>query len=31
MYPQGETGGDRLDPYEPDAFRYQISAREIKA
>lgn len=31
MYPAAETGGERLDSYEPDAFRYQISAREIKA
>ncbi|MFP8780896.1 transglutaminase-like domain-containing protein [Hydrogenophaga sp. RWCD_12] len=31
MYPAAETGGERLDSYEPDAFKYQISAREIKA
>ena len=30
MYPAAETGGERLDSYEPDAFRYQISAREFK-
>lgn len=31
MYPVGESGGERLDSYAPDAFRYQISAREIGA
>lgn len=29
MYPHAETGGQRLDPYAPDDFRYRISAREI--
>ena len=29
MYPQAETGGQRLDAYAPDDFRYRISAREI--
>jgi transglutaminase-like putative cysteine protease len=29
MYPNGETGGERLDQLEPDAFKYSISAREI--
>jgi transglutaminase-like putative cysteine protease len=31
MYPQAETGGSARDPYEPDSFSYQITAREIKA
>jgi transglutaminase-like putative cysteine protease len=31
MYPNGETGGERLDPLDPDAFKYSISAREITA
>jgi transglutaminase-like putative cysteine protease len=31
MYPNGETGKDRLDQLDPDAFRYTISAREVKA
>jgi transglutaminase-like putative cysteine protease len=26
MYPNGETGGARLDPLDPDAFKYAISA-----
>ena len=30
MYPNGETGGERLDQLEPDAFKYTITAREIK-
>jgi hypothetical protein len=31
MYPQAETGGAARDPYDPDSFAYQITAREIKA
>jgi len=31
MYPNGETGGERLDPLDPDAFRYTMTARELKA
>ena len=31
MYPQGETGGRRLDCLDPDAFRYTITASEIGA
>ncbi|MGH8674239.1 MAG: transglutaminase-like domain-containing protein, partial [Burkholderiales bacterium] len=31
MYPNGETGGERLDQLEPDAFKYVITWREIKA
>jgi len=29
MYPNGETGNERLDQLDPDAFKYAISAREI--
>jgi len=29
MYPQAETRGGRLDDLEPDAFRYEVTAREI--
>lgn len=31
MYPQAETGGNRLDSLDPDNFKYTIIAREIKA
>ena len=31
MYPQAEAGGERLDPYDPDNFKYTITARELKA
>jgi len=31
MYPMAETGGERVDPYAPDDFKYQIAASEIKA
>jgi transglutaminase-like putative cysteine protease len=31
MYPNGETGGERLDQLEPDPFRYTITWRELKA
>lgn len=31
MYPQGETGKDRLDSLDPDNFKYTITARELKA
>ena len=30
MYPNGETGGERLDQLDPDAFKYAITATEIK-
>jgi transglutaminase-like putative cysteine protease len=30
MYPNGETGGERLDQLDPDAFRYSMTARELK-
>src|SRR5262245_32875242 len=31
MYPQAEVGGERLDPLEPDSFKYTITAKEISA
>ena len=31
MYPTAENVGGRLDSYSPDDFKYQITAREIKA
>jgi transglutaminase-like putative cysteine protease len=31
MYPQAETGKERLDSLDPDNFKYSISAREIRA
>jgi len=31
MYPQAETGRDRLDSLDPDNFKYTITARELKA
>jgi transglutaminase-like putative cysteine protease len=31
MYPNGETGGTRLDQLDPDAFKYTITARELPA
>ena len=30
MYPQGETGKERLDSLDPDNFKYTITARELK-
>jgi transglutaminase-like putative cysteine protease len=29
MYPNGETGSTRLDPLDPDAFKYTITARPV--
>jgi transglutaminase-like putative cysteine protease len=29
MYPQCETGGVRLDPLDPDNFKYQMSAKQV--
>ena len=29
MYPQAETARGRVDPFDPDKFRYEISSREI--
>jgi transglutaminase-like putative cysteine protease len=31
MYTQAETGGAKLDPYDPEHFEYEITAREIQA
>ena len=31
MYPQAEVDGERLDPLDPDAFKYVITAKEIPA
>jgi transglutaminase-like putative cysteine protease len=31
MYPQAETEKERIDSLDPDAFKYTITAREIKA
>jgi transglutaminase-like putative cysteine protease len=30
MYPNGETAEGRLDSLDPDAFKYQLTARELK-
>jgi transglutaminase-like putative cysteine protease len=30
MYPQAEIGKERLDPLDPDNFKYTITARELK-
>jgi predicted alpha/beta superfamily hydrolase len=31
MYPQCETGGNRVDSLDPDGFKYTITAKEITA
>jgi transglutaminase-like putative cysteine protease len=31
MYPQAETAAGARDPYDPDSFAYQITAREVTA
>jgi hypothetical protein len=31
MYPVAENDAGRLDSYAPDDFKYQITARELKA
>jgi hypothetical protein len=31
MYPNGETGGARLDQLDPDAFKYTLTARAASA
>jgi transglutaminase-like putative cysteine protease len=31
MYPNGETGGERLDQLDPDAFKYTLTARGIQS
>jgi len=29
MYPQAETGEGRVDPFDPDAFKYEITVKEM--
>jgi transglutaminase-like putative cysteine protease len=29
MYPQAETSGERIDPFDPDNFKYEITVKEI--
>ena len=29
MYPQAETAAGRIDPFDPDNFKYRITAKEI--
>jgi hypothetical protein len=29
MYPQAETSGGRLDQFDPDNFKYEITAKEV--
>jgi transglutaminase-like putative cysteine protease len=29
MYPQAETSGERIDPFDPDNFNYEITVKEI--
>jgi transglutaminase-like putative cysteine protease len=31
MYPQAETGGTRIDPFDPDKFKYEITSKELTA
>ena len=31
MYPQGETAEGRLDPFDADSFKYQITSKMISA
>ncbi len=31
MYPQAETAGARVDPFDPDKFRYEITSKELPA
>jgi hypothetical protein len=31
MYPQAETADGRLDCLDPDAFKYEIKSKEIRA
>jgi hypothetical protein len=30
MYPQAESAAGAKDPYDPDSFVYQITARELR-
>ena len=29
MYPQAETAEGRVDPFDPDNFKYEITARQL--
>jgi hypothetical protein len=29
MYPQAETSEGRVDPFDPDNFKYEISVKEV--
>jgi hypothetical protein len=29
MYPQAETSGGRVDPFDPDEFKYEIMVKEV--
>jgi len=29
MYPQAETSEGRIDPFDPDNFKYEITVKEI--
>jgi hypothetical protein len=29
MYPQAETSAGRVDPFDPDNFKYEITVREV--
>jgi hypothetical protein len=29
MYPQAETSEGRVDPFDPDHFKYEITVKEI--
>ena len=31
MYPQAETAEGRLDPLDPDNFKYEITSKEVSA
>ena len=31
MYPQAETAEGRLDPFDPDNFKYEITSKELTA
>jgi transglutaminase-like putative cysteine protease len=31
MYPQAETGGSRVDPFDADKFKYEITSKELPA
>jgi hypothetical protein len=31
MYPNGETGGERINSLDPTTFRYQIHSRELES